>query len=292
MIEGSDWVKGILEWREGFTGFLSIPFSWLLPEALERVRGPHLYVRNWVVGGPAVKMRPEFFKDEPNVIVRDTYPGVLQRTNPLATRTSIGCPRRCQFCAVGLGMVEGEEYLELDDWPNLPIVCDNNLTYASRSHFDKVIDRLKKHKEVEINQGIDAALLTPYHAGRLAELNIVVRISWDNSRYDKDIVRAVTNLRRAGFPRRKIRCYVLIGFDDSPEDARYRLETLWFGLGIRTFPMRYVPPGHLEKFYVNPETTWTDRELKRFMKYWTQANLWGIPFDDFSLEKCHAGEAV
>jgi hypothetical protein len=52
--------------------------------------------------------------------------------------------------------------------------------------------------------------------------------------------------------------------------------------------MRYVPPGSLEKRYVDPRTSWTDRELIRFMKYWSQARLWGIPFDEFTLEKCNA----
>lgn len=292
MIEGSEWVKDILQWREGFTGFMSIPFSWLLPEALERTQAPNLFARSWVVGGPAVQMVPGFFDGVDNVIVRDSYPGVLQMTNPLATRTTIGCPRRCGYCAIGQGLVEPGPYRELDDWPDLPIVCDNNLLHASRRHFDKVIDRLKKHDEVGINQGLDASLLTQHHANRLNELNMVARLAWDDVKEERMILRAVTRLRKAGFTRRRIRCYVLMGFNDSPEDAIYRFETLWFGLGIRTFPMRYVPPGHMKKFYVNPDSKWTDRELKRFMKYWSQAKLWGIPFKDFDLEKCHAGEAV
>jgi hypothetical protein len=292
VIDGSDWVKGILNWREARTGYLSIPFSWLLPGALEITRAPNLFIDNWVVGGPATFMVPGFFKDEKNVTVRDSYPGVLQKTNPLATRTTIGCPRRCEYCAIGRGLVEPGGFRELDDWPDLPLVCDNNLLHASTRHFDKVIDRLKKHDEVGINQGLDAALMTQYHANRLAELNMVVRLAWDDSRHDKELLRAITYLRKAKVPRRKIRCYVLIGYKDSPEDARHRFETLWYGLGIRTFPMRYVPPGHMSKFYVDPDSKWTDAELKRFMKYWSQAKLWSVPFDEFTLEKCHAAEAV
>ena len=77
MIFGSEWVKGILQWRDGFTGYMSIPFSWLLPEAKEIAQAPNLYVRHWVVGGPAVQMVPNYFDDVP--------------ASPFGTRTPASC---------------------------------------------------------------------------------------------------------------------------------------------------------------------------------------------------------
>lgn len=74
--------------------------------------------------------------------------------------------------------------------------------------------------------------------------------------------------------------YVLIGFNDTPKDARYRLELVksW---GIRPNPMRYQPLDTKRKNeYVAPG--WTELELARMMNYYAKLRwLEHIPFDDF-----------
>lgn len=270
-----DWPKRAYRWQENGREYISIPFTYNLPEVRQSILEGNLFTGRPVVGGPAVKLMPDYLADIADI--GTDIPGVLQRVNPLATRTTVGCVNRCPFCAVPT--IEGE-FRELQDWPNLPIVCDNNLLAASKPHFDKVVDRLKVHRGVDFNQGLDARLMTQYHADRLAELDAKIRLAWDNTSTERYLLSALTKLRKAGIPRNRIQCYVLIGFNDTPEDALYRLETLKHSLGINPNPMRYTPLCSLERDYVG--ANWTEAELTRFMRYW--ANLRhtaGVPFEEF-----------
>ena len=145
-----------------------------------------------------------------------------------------------------------------------------------------MIDKLKPLKGVDFNQGLDARLIAKYQANRLAELDMnVVRLAWDHTSMEKQFMRAFYTLTDAGFPVNKIRCYVLMGFNDTPDDALYRLETIK-GLGAMPNPMRYQPIDTKKKnSYVGDN--WTDAELKRYMRYWSrQVWLGHIPFKEYA----------
>lgn len=269
------WGNGLAEWIEVDTAYLSVPFTWSLPGAYQRacwLRAQGYLVR---AGGPAVALMPGYLADVAEI---GGKVDALPHHNPDATFTSRGCIRRCPFCAVP--RIEGD-LRELDDWPARAIVCDNNLLACSRRHFDRVIDRLKPLTGIDFNQGLDARLLTPYHAGRLAELDLyAVRLAWDDVGLADQFYDAWAMLRIAGIPARLIRVYVLIGFDDTPDDARHRLEAVR-GLGTRPNPMRYQPLDATRKnSYVAPG--WTERLLRRYMKYWSRLRWYGqIPFDQW-----------
>ncbi len=198
---------------------VSIPFTWNLPQVRRYLEAG---APSWdvaMVGGPAVKLMPEYLAGVPNVIIGEDCPGVLQRVNPFATRTTTGCIRKCQFCGIGTGKIEGK-FQELPDWPDLPIVCDNNLLASSEAHFDKVMDRLEHHRGVDFNQGLDARLLTPYHAERFARLNRPhIRLALDHERDAGEWDDAFDALVRAECPKSWISSYALIGFDSGPEEA-------------------------------------------------------------------------
>jgi len=95
-----EWPKSATPWIEARTLFVSVPFTWCLPELRERLKCGDMFYDAAVVGGPAMRLMPDYFADMPHVTVGDSIPGVLQRINPLATRTTVGCPNRCAFCAV------------------------------------------------------------------------------------------------------------------------------------------------------------------------------------------------
>lgn len=269
------WSKQAIEWFDDGTAYISVPFTWQLPQAYSRcvwLRTQGYRVR---AGGPAVSLMPDYLEGVASI---GGEVDALSHHNPLATFTSRGCIRNCKFCAVP--RIEGE-LRELGHWEPKPIVCDNNLLACSRRHFDRVINSLKSVPDVDFNQGLDARLLTDYHCERLTELNLkFVRLAWDHIQEETPIMNAIGRLRKAGIKQSQIRVYVLIGFDDSPEDAWYRLSTLK-KLGIWPYPQRYNPLDALKRdSYVG--TGWTERHLHRFVRYWSrQEHFAGLPFEEF-----------
>jgi hypothetical protein len=275
------WRDGLVEWKDGNTAYLSIVFSWHLDKAYQRAAMLKNEGYRVIAGGPAVALNPDALAPVAEI---GTNINALPHHNPNATFTTRGCVRHCSFCAVP--KIEGA-MVELTDWEPKPIICDNNLLASSRDHFDSVIDRLKAAniQDVDFNQGLDARLLTPYHAGRLAELDLkYVRLAWDHTRLERQFMTAFEVLRDAGIPAQMIRVYVLLGYRDDPDDALYRLQTVK-GLGAWPNPMRYQPlDARVKNSYIGEN--WTEYELKRFMRYWS--NLWylgNMPFEEFDLRR-------
>jgi hypothetical protein len=276
------WSKSIIHWREGEQVFVSVPFTWYLPLAKKLCtwnKDAGIYVR---VGGPAVDLMPEYLHDMADEIGGEMYPLPLGRHNPDATFTTRGCIRRCRFCAVP--KIEGE-FRELNDWIPAPIVCDNNLLASSRQHFDNVIDRLKGFRGIDFNQGLDARLLNNHHIERLQELRLPkLRFAFDHISVESTVMDAIDHVLKAGFAHRRIGCYVMFGFEDSPEDALYRAEIIK-AKGIKPFLQRYQPiegeQALKKNSWVGPG--WTDKEMARFQRYWCRQNwLSKIPYKEFT----------
>jgi hypothetical protein len=209
---------------------------------------------------------PDYLKDLPCEIGGD-IPGVLQRFNAQATRTTVGCPNRCLYCAVP--RVEGA-FQELEDWPDGPIICDNNLLNASLEHFDKVCDKLDKWGWADFNQGIDCRLLTEHHAERIAKVGeVVCRLALDHQAVMPHWERAFDILRKAGIRKNKIASYVLIGYNSGPSEAWDRCE--WVeSHGIHACPMWFHPLDSLDRNNVTREQYekgWTDYERRKIMQW-------------------------
>jgi hypothetical protein len=275
------WLKRIAEWSESSTVYLSIPFTWNLPQAYSACIWHRKLGYNVKAGGPAVDLMPNYLNDIAEV--GGKIPALF-RHNPLATFTSRGCIRSCKFCAVP--RIEGH-FIELEQWEPKPIICDNNLLACSKIHFEKVIDSLKTVKGIDFNQGLDCRLLTDYHLERITELNLsCVRFAWDAIKTENQFMDSINKTIMAGIPKNKIRAYVLIGFRDTPEDALYRLETVR-KLGIRSNPQRYQAIDKtkygdplVKNSYCEPQ--WTKRLLSKYMRYWARQNwLSKIPFDEY-----------
>jgi len=263
------WPKRPTYWQKGAIAYASIPFTWGLPEVRTRIECD-LFASKWVVGGPAVELMPRFFKGLSNVSVGGKMSGVLQRVNPEATRTSAGCPRQCGFCAVP--RVEGR-FRELDDWPDLPVICDNNLLAASREHFDRVIERLAGHEWCDFNQGLDARFLTQAHAQAIGGLKgAIVRLSLDSAGYAEAWVRAYSRLRAAGVAKARLRTYVLIGYRSGPAEAWARCEFVE-KRGVKALPQWFHPLNAMCPNGVTPlqrALGWTESERKRIMGWFYQ----------------------
>jgi hypothetical protein len=280
--EHMGWSGGYIEWITGSTAYISVVFSWQLQKAYQRAiwlkeEGYHI-----IAGGPAVSYNPGYLRDVCIIGGDNEYSAfqpVIKRHNPDAIFTTRGCPRRCPFCIVSKIEPEYKEY-ELMDVLR-PIVCDNNILASSDKHFNKVIDRLKVLKGVDFNQGLDARLMTKEKARRIAELDMkVVRLAWDHIAIEDKWRRAFDALISVGIPAKRIQSYVLIGYNDTPEDALYRLQSIK-DLGAMPNPMRYQPlDAKKRNDYISPN--WTDRQLKDYMRYWSRQNWLGhIPFEEY-----------
>jgi len=249
---------------------VSIPFTWDLPNVFTIIRNGSFFWDDIVVGGPAVELMPGFFSSLSYVSEGHNLPGVLQRVNPFATRTTEGCVRRCGFCAIGTGKIEAK-YKELDEWPDLPVICDNNLLAASKEHFDRVIDRLIVHGCADFNQGIDARLLTDYHARRMAEIKKpTIRLALDRMNYRDQWEDAFSRLRIAGISKKNISSYCLIAFDSGPDECWQRCE--WVEThGIKAYPMWFHRLDQLERNIVTHEQQqlgWDDAKRRHIMGYY------------------------
>ncbi len=250
---------------------VSVVFSWDLWDIIQA--GPEL--EPCLYGGPAVTANPTWIPDWMVTSVDEPF---LSLHNPLAMRTSRGCLNRCPFCIVPV--LEGD-LQEIDDFDVKPVVIDNNLLACSRGHFDLVIDALKALDWCDFNQGLDVRLLNGYHANRMAELkNPIIRLSFDHTRLEANFLKSFQFLRKAGIAKNRIRAYVLIGYDDTPEDALYRLELIR-SLGILSSPMRFQPLDvKVKNEYV--AEAWTHKELIRFMSYWSNFRYTRhVPFKDY-----------
>ena len=260
------WPKGRTSWRDGRTLYMSIPFTWNLPGAYRYLSQGSLLWDYAVVGGPAVQLMPDYFSGLHRVEIGQDMPGVLQKVNPWATRTTLGCIRNCSFCAVK--SLEGK-FRELDDWPDLPVVCDNNLLAASTRHFDRVMDRLEGWGWADFNSGLDARILNEHHAKRLERIKGTIRLSLDDPSYCSYWEQAYCKLRAAKIPKHRIRTYVLVGFKDDPGMAWDQCNFIR-SHGIDPLPQWFHPLDALGKNQVTPEQQangWNDYERRRIMQW-------------------------
>lgn len=265
-----DWPKREVVWIEGRVLYASIPFTWCLPRVRQLLFQRSFEWDSAIVGGPAVYLMPDYFKGMEWVTVGHELPGVLQRINPWATRTTTGCVRKCDFC--GVPKFDGG-FKELEDWPDRPLLCDNNILASSKRHFNKVIDRLKKYPRVDFNQGLDARLLKPFHAARIAELKKpTLRLALDDMAHADLWEKAYRMLRAAGLAKRRFKVLALIAFNSGPREAWQRCQWIT-SHGVRVSPMWFHTLDGMERNTVTKDQEslgWDDYERKLIMQYYYQ----------------------
>jgi hypothetical protein len=135
------WSGGLAEWVEGGVAYLSVAFTWRLPDAYQRAvwyRAQGLEVR---AGGPALFTRRARLYLGDVVKLGGEFPDAIARHNPAATIASRGCPVGCEFCIVPA--MEGLSFTLLPDFPVRPVLCDNNLSALPAEYQRHIIDRYR-----------------------------------------------------------------------------------------------------------------------------------------------------
>ncbi len=98
----SGWTRQPFKWVKDKVLFISIPFTWNLPSIQKYLNSfQPMFYDKVILGGPAVQLMPDYLNLPLNTEIKYSMEGVLQIVNPMATRTTVGCPRKCKFCGIG-----------------------------------------------------------------------------------------------------------------------------------------------------------------------------------------------
>lgn len=119
------------------------------------------------------------------------------------------------------------------------MLLDNNLT-ALPAHFERILKQMIKEKvRVDFSQGLDIRLLTDDMAKLLSKVRLwkQIHFAWDSMQYEAAVRKGIETIKR-NMPLSRVMFYVLIGFDTTPTEDLYRVETLR-GLNVDPFVMPF-----------------------------------------------------
>lgn len=174
------------------------------------------------------------------------YPDLTQDTAfGFLTR---GCPNNCPFC--GVCEKEGREsrkVADLSEWWNGQkniVLMDPNLL-ACREHMDLIQQLADSKAWVDINQGIDARLLTPNNIAAIKRIKIKeIHFAWDLMKNSDRIIKGLNLWKQYGKKNRHGKwgtVYVLTNFDTTMEENLYRIYTI-DRMGFDPYVMIYDKP--------------------------------------------------
>jgi hypothetical protein len=172
-----------------------------------------------------------------------------------------GCVRRCPFCNVR--QKDGDlhvvaEFGDLWSGRDTLVLLDANITAAPIEHFTKLCDAATREAvTLDFSQGIDARLLTAWHAIVLARSRTTRRLhmAFDNMADESDVRESINLMEFAGIPAHRLVFYVLIGFDTTPEEDLYRVELLR-SLGADPFVMPFDRADEYQRHFAR----WVNRK--------------------------------
>lgn len=261
------WSNGLAEWVEEGTAYLSVAFSWRLPDAYQRAawyRAQGLTVR---AGGPGTFANPKYLND---VAELGGDVDALPHHNPLATIASRGCPVGCYFCIVP--KVEGLTFTLLPDFEPRPILCDNNLSALPVDYQQHIIDKYQRTGVVlrDANSGFEPIT---FDEGTFARWRQILRGPWrfafDTTSEEPQVKRMMSILRNESTKRKQV--YVLIG--NEPIAACYERAQKIIEWGGEPYVQPLLPLNALSRDHLKVAYDWTWLKLKDFQRYYNR-HLW------------------
>ena len=171
-------------------------------------------------------------------LTKDTAYGFLTR----------GCPNACPFCIVS--RKEGREshhVADLSEWwsgqKNI-VLMDPNLL-ACREHMELLGQLADSGAWVDINQGLDARLLTPQNIEEIKRIKIKeVHFAWDLMKNSKRVIDGLNMWKRFGKKNRHGSwgtVYVLTNFNTTMAENLYRIYKLR-DMGFSPYVMVFDKP--------------------------------------------------
>lgn len=178
-------------------------------------------------------------------MVKDTAIGFLTR----------GCPRGCMFCHVKdkEGTIS-HKVSNLNEWWNGQkniILCDPNIL-ACKDWKDLLQQLADSKAKVDINQGMDARLLTPEKVEYLNKIRLsTIHFAWDDYKQKDSVIRGLQcfkdHFKRKLDKGHFAQVFVLTNFDTTPEQDLERIYILK-DMGFEPYVMVYDKP-HAAPFY-------------------------------------------
>lgn len=271
------WSNGFAEWVEDGTAYLSVVFSWRLPEVYSRAlfyRAQGYKVR---AGGAAVWANRKYATILSEICEIGGDADALVHHNPLATIASRGCPVGCSFCVVP--KMEGKEFTLLPDFTPRPILCDNNLSALPVEYQDFIIEKYTRSGVAlqDANSGFEPLTFDAACYHRWKEINRGAwRFAYDETKEGGDVERVARMLKDE--PGNKKRVYVLIGNEPKAECLRRVYQVIEWGCEPHCQPLMAL--NTLEK---RPRVLfdWSERELSD-MARWANRWIWRkVKYEDY-----------
>lgn len=276
-MDKGDWIKGVAHWVEGETAFISVAFTWRLPEARKIATYYRSLGHTVRIGGPAVftKRAKDYMAGYAEI--GGDVPDAVARHNPMATFASRGCPVGCHFCIVT--PMEGAAFTEFPDFTVRPVLCDNNLSALSPAYQDYIVGRYLREGVplLDANSGFEPGTFDEDVFRRWSPiLKGPWRFGFDERGEGRAVERVMRMLRDVS-PRRK-QVYTMIGHE--PFDVcmdRIQRVIAWGG---EPYAQPFMQLNTLEK---RPKVRhdWTELKLRQVAR-WVNRHIWRkTPFAEY-----------
>lgn len=268
------WSGGLIDWVEGDTAYISVAFSWKLPDAYQRAVWYMTQDYRVRAGGPAVWVRPKYLKAVAEI---GGDVDALVHHNPQATIASRGCPVGCYFCAVPT--MEGKEFTLIWDFVPRSILCDNNLSALPVEFQEHIIKRYQETETslLDANSGFEPHSFDEDTYHRWKRINKGPwRLAFDEMVEAEDVKRMMGILK--GVPASSKRVYVLLGNEPMEQCHERITKVIEWGGEPHCQPMMA-----LNTLVKKPmiKYDWTEQKLKD-MARWANRWLWRkMTFDDY-----------
>lgn len=270
------WSGGLAEWVEGDTAYLSVAFSWRLPDAFQRAAWYRAQGYTVCAGGPGTFANPRYLE---SVAELGGDVEALVHHNPLATIASRGCPVGCYFCIVP--KVEGLKFTLLPDFTPRPILCDNNLSALPVEYQKHIIDRYQR-SGVELRDANSGFEPITFDDGTYSRWREILRGPWrfafDTTSEEPQVKRMMQILKGESAKRKQV--YVLIG--NEPIAACYERAQKVIEWGGEPYVQPLLPLNALDRDHLKVAYDWTWQQLKDFQRYYNR-HLWRyVPLNQYS----------
>lgn len=275
----SKWIGGLAQWQDGQTLYISVAFTWKIPDAVQTATFAKQSGLQVVVGGPALALNQNRVHFAGIAEYRKEFPDAIRYHNPAATFASRGCDQTCPNCIVPF--LEGRTFTLLPEFPVRPILCDNNLSFLPSDYQEYIVRRYEETDTplMDANSGFEPRSFTEDVYHRWKRINKGPwRFAFDDMKEETQCLRVFGMLKDE--PSRKKRVYVLIGNEPFAE-CMYRIETT-----IRNGCEPHVQPVmKLNTLVRRPwvRFDWTEQKLKDVAR-WANGFVWKreAPFLPFS----------